>query len=315
MQSFNVTLPAVPADWKPSEEEGQTFSYGQRLANFGTCSLEAVGPRYANLVKRTQLGRTLVEELELEAALREADQAGASDLPDEPESAELLRSDPRNWKKQDHYAVLGLSALRWNATEEDIKNAYRRKVLKHHPDKRAQAQDGPVNDDFFKCIQKAWEVMSNTTTRRQWDSCDPKFVESVPPAKPKGDWYKVYGPIFEREAHFSTKQPVPLLGGPDATREQVESFYNFWLSFSSWRSFEMRDKDDGHAADNRDEKRWMDKQNRANRTKLKREDVARRNKIVEQAMKLDERVVKYRKEAREEEAAAKRAAKAARRGG
>jgi len=56
-------------------------------------------------------------------------------------------------KNQDHYAVLGLSKYRWRATDDQIKKAHRKKVLKHHPDKKAAA--GAVDDDnFFKCIQK-----------------------------------------------------------------------------------------------------------------------------------------------------------------
>jgi DnaJ family protein C protein 2 len=42
---------------------------------------------------------------------------------DEPESKELLLLDPKEWKKQDHYEVLGLSALRYKATDDQIKIA------------------------------------------------------------------------------------------------------------------------------------------------------------------------------------------------
>lgn len=31
--------------------------------------------------------------------------------------------DPKNWKDQDHYKVLGLEALRWKATQSQIKKA------------------------------------------------------------------------------------------------------------------------------------------------------------------------------------------------
>lgn len=56
-------------------------------------------------------------------------------------------------QNQDHYAVLGLSKYRYKATDEQIKKAHRKKVLKHHPDKKAAV--GAVDDDsFFKCIQK-----------------------------------------------------------------------------------------------------------------------------------------------------------------
>lgn len=45
---------------------------------------------------------------------------------DEPEvdEEEYLKSlDPRNWKEQDHYAVLGLRKKRYKASEDDIRRA------------------------------------------------------------------------------------------------------------------------------------------------------------------------------------------------
>jgi hypothetical protein len=68
----------------------------------------------------------------------------------------------------------------------------RKKVLKHHPDKKASGPNAApttssiflngvsqnTNDDaFFKCIQKAHEVLTNTERRRQFDSVDPVFME------------------------------------------------------------------------------------------------------------------------------------------
>jgi DnaJ family protein C protein 2 len=69
--------------------------------------------------------------------------------------------------------------------------ADRKKVLKHHPDKKASSTSSEfsnslylagvnqnTNDDaFFKCIQKAHEVLTNSEKRRQFDSVDPVFME------------------------------------------------------------------------------------------------------------------------------------------
>jgi DnaJ family protein C protein 2 len=52
----------------------------------------------------------------------------------------------------------------------------RKKVLKHHPDKKANSGDS--NDDaFFKCIQKAYETMLHADRRRQFDSIDPYYID------------------------------------------------------------------------------------------------------------------------------------------
>lgn len=49
---------------------------------------------------------------------------------------------------------------RYNATDDDIKRAYRKIVLKHHPDKRkAQGENVHTDDDYFTCITKAYETL------------------------------------------------------------------------------------------------------------------------------------------------------------
>ena len=62
-------------------------------------------------------------------------------------------------------------------------------------------------------------------------------------------FFKTFGPVFEREARFSKVQPVPMLGGMDDPKETVESFYEFWYNFDSWRSFEYLDKEVNEGSD------------------------------------------------------------------
>jgi DnaJ family protein C protein 2 len=175
------------------------------------------------------------------------------DVESEAESPALLNSDPKEWKKQDHYAVLGLSSLRYKATDSQIKKAHRKKVLKHHPDKKASAAHDSNDDSFFKCIAKAMETLSNPVKRRQFDSVDPGVDDDdVPrkPAKDDADFFAKWGPVFEREGRFSVKKPVPALGSMASTKPEVERFYDFWYNFDSWRSFEYED-DDSHEGSDR----------------------------------------------------------------
>ena len=44
----------------------------------------------------------------------------------------------------------------------------RKKVLKHHPDKKAGVAGDSNDDAFFKCIQKAMEVLTHPERRRQF---------------------------------------------------------------------------------------------------------------------------------------------------
>ena len=125
---------------------------------------------------------------------------------------------------QDHYAVLGLSKYRYRATPEQIKLAHRRKVLRHHPDKKAASGDADENDSFFKCIQKATEILLDPVRRRQFDSVD-QAADVPPPKNKKGNFFKLWNPVFESEARFSKILPVPKLGNENSTKEEVETFW------------------------------------------------------------------------------------------
>ena len=217
---------------------------------------------------------------------------------------------------QDHYAVLGLSKYRHRATEDQIKRAHRKKVLRHHPDKKAAA--GSTEDDsFFKCIQKATEVLLDPVRRRQFDSVD-EGADVEPPTKKqalKGGFFKLWNPVFESEGRFSKTQPVPRLGDDKSTKEEVETFYNFWYNFDSWRSFEYQDEDVPDDNENRDQKRHVERKNNNARKKKKTEDTARLRALVDECLAGDERIKKFRTEERagknkkrlEKEAAEKKA--------
>jgi DnaJ-class molecular chaperone len=67
-------------------------------------------------------------------------------------------------RQRDHYATLGISR---DATPDDIKKAYRRLAIQHHPDKN------PGNEETasvkFKEIAAAYEVLSDPNKRSQYD--------------------------------------------------------------------------------------------------------------------------------------------------
>lgn len=66
-------------------------------------------------------------------------------------------------KLGDLYARLGLTA---DVSQDDIKKAYYKLSLEHHPDKN----DGcSVSSDKFRSITEAYEILGNVASRAQYD--------------------------------------------------------------------------------------------------------------------------------------------------
>jgi len=68
--------------------------------------------------------------------------------------------------EQDHYTVL---AIKRGATQADIKSAWRKLSLKYHPDKSAPA-DKEINSKKFTEARQAFEVLSDSTKRSDYDT-------------------------------------------------------------------------------------------------------------------------------------------------
>ncbi len=77
---------------------------------------------------------------------------------------------------QDHYFVLGITA---DASQADIKEAYRRLAKEFHPDHYKG------NDQPFQAIQEAYSVLSDPDLRRRHDlrnqNRKPVFPENLEP--------------------------------------------------------------------------------------------------------------------------------------
>lgn len=67
--------------------------------------------------------------------------------------------------KRDYYEILGVSR---DATEEEIKKAYRRLALQYHPD-RAPEDKKKEYEEKFKEISEAYAVLSDKEKRAQYD--------------------------------------------------------------------------------------------------------------------------------------------------
>ncbi|PIR79980.1 MAG: molecular chaperone DnaJ [Candidatus Levybacteria bacterium CG10_big_fil_rev_8_21_14_0_10_35_13] len=64
---------------------------------------------------------------------------------------------------KDYYSILGISK---NATDADIKKAYRKLALEHHPDRNKGDKE---SEEKFKEVTKAYEVLSDSNKRKTYD--------------------------------------------------------------------------------------------------------------------------------------------------
>ncbi|MBE8190452.1 MAG: DnaJ domain-containing protein, partial [Candidatus Thioglobus sp.] len=66
--------------------------------------------------------------------------------------------------QKDYYDILGVAK---NADDKQIKKAYKRLAMKHHPDRNAD--DKSFAEKKFKQIQKAYAILSEPEKRQAYD--------------------------------------------------------------------------------------------------------------------------------------------------
>jgi molecular chaperone DnaJ len=93
--------------------------------------------------------------------------------------------------KRDYYEVLGVNR---DASDEDIKKAYRKLAMKHHPDRNP---DNPKSEEHFKEAKAAYEVLSDPKKRSAYDSYGHAGVDATMGAGAgAGSFADAFGDIF-----------------------------------------------------------------------------------------------------------------------
>jgi DnaJ-class molecular chaperone len=86
------------------------------------------------------------------------------------------------------------------STQDDIKKAYRKLAMKYHPDRNGG------NEDKFKKIQEAYDILSDPKKRQQYDSPPPQFGFNTNHMDMNDFFNHVFGQASHRKAQQSSKQ-------------------------------------------------------------------------------------------------------------
>lgn len=128
---------------------------------------------------------------------------------------------------KDYYKILGVSK---NASEDEIKKAYRKLALKYHPDKNKAADA----EEKFKALAEAYEVLSDKKKRDLFDQFGEEGLKSgagFGGAGPQGhasnggqsftyqfhgDAYETFKQFFQSDGMFSNMGGFTMGGGGSA---------------------------------------------------------------------------------------------------
>lgn len=192
----------------------------------------------------------------------------------------------------DQYAILGLEHLTYEAGEGDIKTAYRKLALMYHPDKMGEDVTEKSKEIWLN-VQNAYETLINPAKRRKYDSTLP-FDDNIPTEESKlvndDNFYDTFEPVFKNNARFAVKKPVPNIGDSTTPLDQVYKFYKYWDNFATWREFSQFDEYNPSEAQDRYERRYMEKENKKMSDKHMKKERTRLIKLAELAYKLDPRI-------------------------
>ena len=196
-------------------------------------------------------------------------------------------------KKRCYYEVMGLSM---DATDEDIKKAYRQLALSLHPDKNLDKAEAASNE--FKTLQEAYDVLSDPKERKFYDKhkdsilCGQdrdeivdKEVDIFPyissfcyssHSDEEDGFYTVYRNLFNTIAdedmpfRDNCSETPPGFGDSKTPYEDVHRFYSYWMSYCTPKTYYYVNKYDISEAPNRRVARLIEKENKKVRDSVKK---------------------------------------------
>lgn len=210
-----------------------------------------------------------------------------------------------------------------NVGDEDLKKAYRKLALKHHPDKNRD--DAEAAKEAFQIVQQAYEVLSDPQERAWYDNHREAILRGLDEenrevngvdlfayftpscysgfGKDNNSFYTVYRNVFktleEEDESFNdvseNELSYPSFGNVDSPDELWQEFYAFFGCYVTTRTYSWLDKYDTRQAENRRISRLMEKENKKVRDEAKKERNDAVRELIKFMRKRDKRAHLYSK--------------------
>ena len=294
---IKALMPADPSVKSPTVIAPMCFTHVQKKIEQVGSGYEALKMRHHRMNERIEKGASAqFTDSESDVDEEETKEGGRSrgNSQDQTEKKRHKKTkedvEREALEKGDLYGVLGLDDKNHEATEKDIVKAYRMMALKYHPDKLGEDITETEKAQWLK-IQDAYETLCDAPKRRKYDSSLP-FDDTIPKV---GDWtdetfYEVFDSVFARNSMWAKTRPTPEIGNKDTPMAQVRKFYKFWDNFNSWREFAQYDEYNLDEAQDRYERRYMEKENRKCRAEHEKNERKRLIRLAERAYNNDPRI-------------------------
>ncbi|KAH9599606.1 DnaJ domain [Trypanosoma melophagium] len=213
--------------------------------------------------------------------------------------------------KQCYYEVLEVDR---KASLDDIRRAYKKQALLHHPDKNYGNVDSTIAR--FKDIQNAYAVLSDPDERAWYDAHRETILSGGDATDSsydmnlyayftsrcfygfgddKGGFYAVYRQVFdqiiESEVEFNDiAGNWPKFGDSSTQWSELSKFYSHWKNFSSFKTFAWEDEYKINEIPDRASRRMAERVNQKARGAAKKEYIQTVQTLVRFVYRRDPRV-------------------------